>query len=116
MLPGHQETWARIIRVLKRMKAKDPLKITKLETFLVKPRWVFLKIHTNAGITGLGEPLLEGRALTIQTAIKANRPYLVEVPVDRDIRPIGTGSWDRPPLPNPEPNFLKALAARGISL
>ena len=52
----------------------------------------------------------------IQTAIKANRPYLVEVPVDRDIRPIGTGSWDLPPLPPPEPNFLKALAARGLSL
>ena len=52
----------------------------------------------------------------IQTAIKANRPYLVEVPVDRDIRPIGTGSWDLPPLPNPEPNFLKALQARGLSL
>ncbi|MCW8084221.1 thiamine pyrophosphate-binding protein [Sabulicella glaciei] len=52
----------------------------------------------------------------IGTAIKANRPYLVEVPVDRDIRPIGTGSWDLPPLPPPEPNFLKALAARGLSL
>jgi len=52
----------------------------------------------------------------IQTAIRANRPYLVEVPVDRDIRPIGTGSWDLPPLPNPEPNFLKALQARGLSL
>lgn len=52
----------------------------------------------------------------IQMAIKANRPYLVEVPVDRDIRPIGTGSWDLPPLPNPEPNFLKALQARGLSL
>jgi acetolactate synthase-1/2/3 large subunit len=38
------------------------------------------------------------------------------VPVDREIRPIGTGSWDLPPLPNPEPNFLKALAARGLSL
>ena len=52
----------------------------------------------------------------IATAVKANRPYLVEVPVDRDIRPIGTGSWDLPPLPNPEPNFLKALAARGLTL
>jgi acetolactate synthase-1/2/3 large subunit len=52
----------------------------------------------------------------IQTAIRANHPYLVEVPVDRDIRPIGTGSWDLPPLPNPEPNFLKALAARGLSI
>jgi len=43
---------------------KDKLKITKLETFLVKPRWLFLKVHTNAGIVGLGEPLTEGRALT----------------------------------------------------
>lgn len=52
----------------------------------------------------------------IQTAIRANRPYLVEVPVDRDIRPIGTGSWDLPPLTPPEPNFLKALAARGMKI
>ncbi len=35
------------------IKSRDPLKITKVETFLVKPRWLFLKIHTNAGITGL---------------------------------------------------------------
>ena len=32
----------------------DKLKLTKVETFLVKPRWLFLKLHTNAGITGLG--------------------------------------------------------------
>ena len=36
---------------------KDNLKVTKLETFLVKPRWLFLKVHTNAGIVGLGEPV-----------------------------------------------------------
>ncbi|AQG79843.1 galactonate dehydratase [Spirosoma montaniterrae] len=53
------------------------VKITRLETFLVKPRWIFLKIHTDAGIVGLGEPLLEGRALTIQTAIKEVEPYLI---------------------------------------
>ena len=53
------------------------VKITKLETFLVKPRWIFLKIHTDAGVIGLGEPLLEGRALTIQTAIKEVEPYLI---------------------------------------
>ena len=28
---------------------KTKLKITKVETFLVKPRWLFLKIHTDAG-------------------------------------------------------------------
>ncbi len=57
--------------------AKDALKITKLETFLVKPRWLFLKIHTNAGITGLGEPILEGRARTVAEAVKEIEPYLI---------------------------------------
>ena len=45
---------------------RDNLKVTKLETFLVKPRWLFLKVHTNAGIVGLGEPIVEGRALTVR--------------------------------------------------
>lgn len=56
---------------------KDPLKITKLETLLIKPRWLFLKVYTNAGIVGLGEPILEGRALTCAEAIKEIEPYLV---------------------------------------
>src|SRR5690606_4857780 len=56
---------------------KTKVKITRLETFLVKPRWIFLKVHTDAGVVGLGEPLLEGRALTIQTAIKEIEPYLI---------------------------------------
>ena len=59
------------------IKARDPLKITKLETFLVQPRWLFLKVHTNAGIVGLGEPVVEGRALTVQTAVKEIEPYLI---------------------------------------
>jgi galactonate dehydratase len=63
---------------------KDPLKITKLETFLVKPRWLFLKIHTNAGITGLGEPITEGRALTCAEAVKEIEPYLI----GKDPRPV----------------------------
>ena len=64
--------------------AKDSLKITKVETFLVKPRWLFLKIHTNAGITGLGEPITEGRALTCAEAVKEIEPYLI----GKDPRPV----------------------------
>src|SRR3982751_2706078 len=64
---------------------KDNLKITKLETYLVKPRWLFLKIHTNAGITGLGEPITEGRALTCAEAVKEIEPYLI----GKDPRPVG---------------------------
>ncbi|HXA04063.1 MAG TPA: galactonate dehydratase [Bryobacteraceae bacterium] len=56
---------------------KENLKITRLETFLVKPRWLFLKIHTNAGIVGLGEPITEGRALTCAEAVKEIEPYLL---------------------------------------
>ena len=59
------------------VSAKDDLKITKVETLLVKPRWLFLKVHTNAGITGLGEPITEGRALTCAEAVKEIEPYLV---------------------------------------
>lgn len=62
---------------LQPFKGYGEVKITRLETFLVKPRWVFLKIHTDVGIVGLGEPLLEGRSLTIQTAIKELEPYLL---------------------------------------
>jgi galactonate dehydratase len=43
--------------------------ITRLETFHVRPRWLFLKIHTDVGICGWGEPVLEGRALTVETAV-----------------------------------------------
>jgi galactonate dehydratase len=59
------------------VKARDPLKVTRLETFLVQPRWLFLKVHTNAGIVGLGEPVVEGRAETVQTAVKEIAPYLI---------------------------------------
>ena len=53
------------------------MKITKLETFLVKPRWLFLKMHTDAGLVGLGEPILEGRALTVAQAVAELEPYLI---------------------------------------
>jgi galactonate dehydratase len=59
------------------IRAREPLKITKLETLLVKPRWLFLKVHTNAGIVGLGEPILEGRANTCMAAVREIEPYLV---------------------------------------
>ena len=53
------------------------MKITKLETFLIQPRWLFLKVHTDEGIVGLGEPLLEGRAETCAMAIKELESELI---------------------------------------
>src|SRR5438270_2316079 len=59
------------------IRPRDPLRVTRLETFLVRPRWLFLKVHTNAGIVGLGEPIVEGRAETVQAAVREVEPYLV---------------------------------------
>jgi galactonate dehydratase len=56
---------------------RAPLRVTRLETFLVRPRWLFLKVHTNAGLVGLGEPILEGRASTCAAAVREIEPYLV---------------------------------------
>ncbi len=59
------------------IRARDKLRITRLETMLVEPRWLFLKVHTDAGIVGLGEPILEGRAQTCATAVREIEPYLI---------------------------------------
>jgi len=56
---------------------KGKFRITKLETFLVEPRWLFLKVHTDEGIVGLGEPIVEGRAHTCAAAVEEIAPYLV---------------------------------------
>src|SRR5687767_3996003 len=36
---------------------KDKIKVSKIETFVLKNSWVFVKISTDAGITGWGEML-----------------------------------------------------------
>jgi galactonate dehydratase len=53
------------------------MRIVRLETIIVRPRWVFLKIHTDEGLVGLGEPTLENRAFTIVQAIAELEPYLL---------------------------------------
>lgn len=53
------------------------MKITKLTTFLVPPRWCFLKIDTDEGIFGWGEPVLEGRAHTVAAAVEELSDYLI---------------------------------------
>jgi galactonate dehydratase len=45
------------------------MKISKYELFLVPPRWLFLKIETDEGIAGWGEPVIEGKAATVKAAV-----------------------------------------------
>ncbi len=45
------------------------MKIKSYELFQVPPRWLFLKIETDEGIVGWGEPVIEGKAATVKTAV-----------------------------------------------
>ncbi|HEX7813507.1 galactonate dehydratase [Dyella sp.] len=56
------------------------MKITKLTTYRVPPRWMFLKIETDEGLVGWGEPVVEGRARTVEAAVHE----LGELVVGRD--------------------------------
>ena len=47
------------------------MKIMSIETYVVPPRWLFLKITTDEGIVGWGEPVIEGRAATVEAAVHA---------------------------------------------
>jgi len=53
------------------------MKITKLTTFRVPPRWMFLKIETDEGLVGWGEPVIEGRARTVEAAVHELSKLLV---------------------------------------
>lgn len=53
------------------------MKIIKFETFIVPPRWLFLKIETDEGIFGWGEPVIEGRAATVEAAVHELSEYLI---------------------------------------
>ncbi|MFB9275984.1 galactonate dehydratase [Cohnella cellulosilytica] len=53
------------------------MKITKMETFVVPPRWLFLKIETDEGISGWGEPIVEGKAHTVKAAVEELSGYLI---------------------------------------
>jgi galactonate dehydratase len=53
------------------------MKITSLECFIVPPRWLFLKIETDEGIVGWGEPIVEGKAHTVKAAVEELGEYLI---------------------------------------
>ncbi len=52
-------------------------RIDRFDLFKVPPRWLFLKITTDEGIEGWGEPVVEGRADTVAAAVREMGEYLV---------------------------------------
>ena len=54
----------------------DQIKVTKIETFVLKNSWVFVKVSTDAGITGWGEMLKDDAKACGAGAMEVGR-YLI---------------------------------------
>ena len=55
---------------------RESIKITKLETFVLRNSWVFVKISTDAGITGWGE-MLKDKSKTCAAGAHQVESYLI---------------------------------------
>ncbi|MFB7997996.1 galactonate dehydratase [Streptomyces sp. NPDC056002] len=53
------------------------MKIARIETFLAPPRWMFVRVETDEGVVGWGEPVVEGRAEPVRAAVEVLAEHLV---------------------------------------
>jgi galactonate dehydratase len=57
---------------------RSAIKITGIEIIPVNTlRTIFVKMHTDTGVVGIGEGTVEGRIATVVAAIKELEPYLI---------------------------------------
>jgi len=53
------------------------MKITQVNTYFVRPRWGFVEILTDDGLTGWGEAVLEGHAAAVLACVQEMKDYLI---------------------------------------
>ncbi len=58
-----------------------------------------------AGVEAITVTKSEDFKGALEHAIKANRPFVIDVHVDAEVRPPATGAWQLPPTPWKEPAF-----------
>lgn len=61
------------------------------------------------GVEGITVSRSEDFKGAMEHAIKLNKPCLLDVHVDADVRPPATGTWALPPIPHKEPVFGKPI-------
>jgi galactonate dehydratase len=59
------------------MAERHLVKIDRIETFLIPPRWLFCRVETDEGLVGWGEPVVEGRAEVVRSAVDVLAEYLI---------------------------------------
>lgn len=57
--------------------------VTRVETFLVAPRWLFVRLETSDGVVGWGEASLEGHSDAVRSVVEQFAEYLVGSDPDR---------------------------------
>jgi acetolactate synthase-1/2/3 large subunit len=58
-----------------------------------------------AGVEAITVTKSEDFKGALEHAIKANKPFVIDVHVDAEVRPPATGAWQLPPTPWKEPAF-----------
>ena len=53
------------------------MKIREIKTYKVRPRWGFIQIVTDEGLSGWGEPVLEGHCGTVLACVEEMKDYLI---------------------------------------
>lgn len=54
------------------------MKIKEVNTYFVRPRWGFVEIITDTGITGWGEAVLEGHCRAVLSCVEEMKDYLID--------------------------------------
>jgi acetolactate synthase-1/2/3 large subunit len=67
----------------------------------------FVALARACGADGIRVERPGDLAGALERAIEADAPFVLDVHVDRDVRPPGVGTWELPPLPYGEPVFGK---------
>jgi acetolactate synthase-1/2/3 large subunit len=65
----------------------------------------FVALARACGVEGIRVEKPADLSGALEHAIKTNAPFVLDVHVDRDIKPPAVGTWQLPPLPYGEPGF-----------
>jgi acetolactate synthase-1/2/3 large subunit len=65
----------------------------------------FVRMSQAMGADGVTVESPDQLRTALRLAIDSDRPFVVDIAVDRETRPLATATWQLPPLPHPEPTF-----------
>ncbi len=65
----------------------------------------FVALARACGVDGLRVERAQDLDGALEHAIRSRQPFVLDVHVDRDIKPPAVGTWALPPLPHAEPSF-----------